>query len=170
MVQQKSLDESRQETPEKRASAEVGRRGLGVQNEYDRWFEDLFSGRWWQGFPELSLRDRWAQRQPTIPKVDVVDQDRQLVLRAEVPGIDRDNLEVSVTDNLVTIRGRSHHEEAKEEGAYYRREISHGAFERTIPLPSDVDADRAKASFRDGILELTLPKVKEVRRRRIAVE
>ncbi len=169
MAQQKSVSEVGRSAQEARPPTESRGRGLGLFDD-DRWFEDLFSRRWWPGFPEASLRERWTQRHAMMPKVDVLDQDTQIVVRAEVPGIDRENLDISVTDNLVTIRGQSRHEESKEEGAYFRREISQGAFERTVLLPSDVDADKAKATFTDGMLELTLPKVKEVRRRRIPVE
>ena len=169
MAQEKGLSKGQEGTPSR--AAKSGNRWPALFDEHDHWFDDLFPRRWWSGFlPEQSLRGRWPQRHPGMPKVDVVDQDKQLVVRAEIPGVDRDNLDVSVADNLVTIRGRSHHEEAKEEGVYFHREISHGEFERTVALPGEVDADKARARFENGILELTLPKVNEVRRRQIKVE
>ncbi|MFV8836167.1 Hsp20/alpha crystallin family protein [Aquisalimonas sp.] len=168
MVQEKGLRKGQEETPS--GVTKPGNKWPSLFDDYDRWFDDLLPRRWWSGLPEQSLRGRWPQRHPGMPKVDVVDQDKQLVVRAEIPGVDRENLDVSVADNLVTIRGRSHHEETKEEGVYFRREISHGEFERTVALPSEVDADKARARFENGILELTLPKVNEVRRRQIKVE
>ncbi len=168
MVQPRTLSKGQEETPS--AGVKPGDKRPALLDEYDRWFEDLFPRHLWLGFPEQAFRQRLAQRYHTMPKVDVVDQDKLLIVRAEIPGVDRDNLDVSVTDNLVTIRGHSHHEETKEEGAYFRREISRGEFERTVALPSDVDAAKASARFQDGILELTLPKVDEVRRHRITVE
>ncbi len=168
MVQEKNPTKGEGKAPT--GVARSGDRWPALFEDYDRWFDDLLPRRWLSAFPEQSLRGRWPQPPAGMPKVDVVDQDKQLVVRAELPGIERDNLDVTVTDNLVTIRGRSRHEETKDEGVYFRREISHGEFERTVALPSEVDADKARARFENGILELTLPKVNEVRRHRIKVE
>jgi HSP20 family protein len=79
-------------------------------------------------------------------------------------------MEVSMTDNTVTNKGSTSHEEKEEKGNYYRSEISRGSFSRTVVLPSDVDADKARASFNDGILELTIPKVEKSHRKNITVE
>lgn len=80
-------------------------------------------------------------------------------------------VDVSVSDNAVTIKASTHHEkeEGEPEGAYFPREIASGSFSRTVPLPGNVDADRAKTSFENGILEITLPKVEASRRRQIPV-
>ena len=168
MAQDKGLSKAREEAPS--GVAKSGSRWPDLFDDYDRWFEEFLPRRWLSGLPEPSLRARWPQRHPGMPRVDVVDQDKQLLVRAEIPGVERDDIDVSVTDNLVTIRGRSHHEDTKEEGVYFRREISHGEFERTVALPGEVDADKARARFENGVLEMTLPKVNEVRRRRIEVE
>jgi HSP20 family protein len=100
----------------------------------------------------------------------VIDRDEEIMLRAELPGVEKKDLDVSITDNTVTIKAISSTEEKEEKGDYYRCEISRGSFARTIALPSNVESDKAVASFKEGILELTLPKVEKSQRRRINVE
>ena len=93
-----------------------------------------------------------------MPSVDVADRAKDIIVTAEIPGIDEDDLEVSVTDRTLTIKGESSHEEEKEEGDMHRREIRRGSFFRTLTLPVDVDGSKAKAKCKDGMLELRLPK------------
>jgi len=102
--------------------------------------------------------------------VDVIDRDDEVVVRAEVPGVEKDDLDVSVSDNAVTIKGETKREEKEEKGDYYRCEISRGTFARTVVLPDYVDSDSVKAKFEDGVLELTLPKVEKVKRRSIKID
>jgi HSP20 family protein len=93
-----------------------------------------------------------------------------VVIKAELPGVEKKDLDVSVTETSVTIKGTTSHEEKEEKGDFYRCEISRGAYARTVGLPSYVDADKAKASFKDGVLELTLPKVEKSKRRSIEIK
>lgn len=144
---------------------------LSPFEEMDRMFDQYFRGGWmrpwrfeWPSFPEISLPEM------KMPKVDVVDRDNEIIVRAAVPGAEKKDLDVSVSDNAVTIKGSTRHEEKEEKGDYYRHEISTGAFSRTVALPADVDGSKAKASFRDGMLELTLPKVEKSKRHSIELE
>lgn len=105
-----------------------------------------------------------------MPAVDVIDREDEVLVRAEVPGVAQDDLEVTVTENSVTISGHSKKEEEEQEDSFYRRETSYGKFSRTVGLPADVDADKGKAKFKDGLLEVTLPKVKATKRRGIKIE
>jgi HSP20 family protein len=105
-----------------------------------------------------------------MPRVDVIDRDDEVVVRAEVPGVAKDALDVSVSDNSVTIKGETKREEKEEKGDYHRCEISRGSFARTISLADYVDAEKAKATFKDGVLELTLPKVEKAKRRTIEID
>ncbi len=145
---------------------------LSPFEEMDRWFENWLS----RGWPSLNRLSRptlseWATDFETrIPAVDVIDRAENIIVRAEVPGINKENLDVSVTDNMVTIRGATHHEEEKEEGEYYRCERSRGEFSRSVALPADVDGSQAKATFKNGVLELVLPKTTITPRRSIKVE
>jgi HSP20 family protein len=104
------------------------------------------------------------------PSVDIIDSDTHIIARAEVPGVDKDDLEVNVSDRLLTIRGKTRHEERKTEGDIQRREIRAGAFSRTMTLPDAVDGRRAKATYRDGVLELKLPKLKRSKRHDVRID
>ena len=134
----------------------------------DRMFDEFFGRGWlrpfrrqWPAFPELELG---------MPKVDVIDRDAEVVVRAEVPAVRKEDIEVSVSGEVLTIKGESKHEEKEEKGDYYRCEISRGAFSRMVTLPAAVDQDKAKAVLKDGVLELTLPKVEKAKRRTIKVD
>lgn len=94
----------------------------------------------------------------------------EYVLRAEMPGVDRKDLDISLTETAVTIKGSRRSEHKEEKGDYQRCEISTGGFSRTVSLPGEVDADKAKATFNDGMLELSLPKVKAARRRKVEIQ
>ena len=138
-------------------------------DDMDRFFENVFPrnmlrfGRW--PWPE------WTPRfEGKLPAIDIIDHPNNIVVRAEVPGIKKEDLDVSVSNNMVTIRATTKSEENKEEGEYYRREMRQGEFSRSINLPSEVDSSDARASFKDGILELTLPKTAPSTRRSIKIE
>ena len=99
-----------------------------------------------------------------MPKVDIIDRKNEII------GVSKDNLDVSLSDNTVLIRASTRHEAQEERAGYYRREMIRGEFQRTIPMPANVKGEEAKASFKDGILELTIPKVEQSKRRAIKVE
>lgn len=146
-------------------------RSLSPFEELDRMVERFMDREWMRPLRwEWPLRSRLAEIEPRMPKVDVIDRDKEVVVRAEVPGVDRKDLDVSVTDSTVTIKGQSSRETEEEGGDYYRCEIARGAFTRTVALPSEVDAENVQASFKEGILEITLPKIKEARRRKVDIK
>jgi len=139
--------------------------------EMERLFEGYFPRGWMRPFHWE--RPSWgalaAPFEGKMPRVDIVERDDEIVVKAELPGVDKKDLDVSVTENAVTIKGSTSHEEKEEKGDYYRCEISSGAYSRTLALPSEVEADKAKANFKDGVLELTLPKLKKAKRHTIKV-
>lgn len=139
--------------------------------EFEQFFDQMLHRNWlrpwrspWPSFPELSFPELKA------PKVDVIDRDGEVVVKAEIPGVDRKDLDISVGDDSVTIKGETRTEQKEEKGDYYRCEISRGSFSRSVALPAAVDGARASATFRDGILELTLPKQKATQRHKIPIE
>jgi HSP20 family protein len=103
------------------------------------------------------------------PSVDVIDRDDEVVVRAEVPGFRKDDIEVSVSGNMLTIRGETRREVTTEKGDFYRSEISRGAFVRSVSLPAEVDESKAQATMKDGLLELVLPKLEKSKRRTITI-
>jgi len=105
-----------------------------------------------------------------IPSVDVKEEDDQVIVAAELPGIDQKDIDVEVTQDSVRIAGEKRKEQKKEEKGYYHRETSYGAFERIIDLPAAVDEDKAEAEFSKGILTIKLPKSEQARSKRKKVE
>ncbi len=105
-----------------------------------------------------------------LPGLDVIDRDNEILVRAEVPGIEKKDLDISLTDNLLTVKGQSSSEKKEEKGDYHRHEISHSSFARSVTLPGMVDSTKAAAVMKDGILEITLPKMEPSKRRNIAVK
>jgi len=105
-----------------------------------------------------------------VPQVDIIDRETELVVRAAVPGFDKDEMEITSTADTVTLRGRAEREEKEEEGEYHRHEIRREDFLRTVRLPCQVDDTKAKATFKDGMLELTLPKTEPAKRHTVKIE
>ena len=142
---------------------------LSPFEEMERMFNDYFTRGWthpdWPPFSRVS--------QPVegkSPSVDVIDRDDVIIVKAELPGVDKKNIDVTVTSSTVTIKGSTSHEEKEEEGDFYRCEISRGSYARTLSLPAEVDEEKTKAKVKDGILELTLPKLTKSKRHSVKVE
>ena len=112
-----------------------------------------------QAFMPFGWMNPWVSAAAPAPKLDVIDRDSTVVVRAEVPGVRKNDLAVEASDMSVTIKGQVQQEETREDEHYRISETSHGTFERTVQLPSDVDSTRAKATFKDGVVEVILPKV-----------
>lgn len=103
------------------------------------------------------------------PAVDMFENDDKIVIKAELPGMDKKDISVDVKDRILTLSGeRNYDNEVKEEN-YYRRERVSGKFKRAFNLPMDVDADKIKADFKDGVLRVEMPKPEEQKPRRIAI-
>lgn len=101
---------------------------------------------------------------------EVFDDDDAIKVRLEAPGLDKDDFDIEVVDGYLVVRGEKRLERERREGRYYVTECAYGQFERTIPLPDEVDASKAKANYDKGVLSLELPKTEGRRRRRIAVD
>ena len=95
------------------------------------------------------------------------ERNGDLVVKAEIPGIDAKDLDVTVEDNVLRLRGERKHKSETEEEGYYRHERFHGTFERSIPLPAEVETEKIGATYTDGVLEIVLPKTAETAARRI---
>lgn len=148
------------------------RRMLSPFDEMERVFERIFPRGWLRPLAwESPLLSEFAEPlQMGMPRVDVLDGEDNVVIRAEVPGVDKKDLEVSVNEISVSIKGKVMREAKEEKGDYYRCEISSGEFSRTIGLPCAVDASKANAQLKDGMLELTLPKIEKAKRHAIKID
>jgi HSP20 family protein len=136
-------------------------------SDVDRLFDDFFGRRWLRPFGWEGPR---AEFSTLAPSVDVIDREDEVLVRAEVPGFKKEDIDISVSGTMLTIKGDMKAEKKEEKGDYYRCEITRGAFSRTLALPAGVDESKAKAAMKDGVLELTLPKLEKARRRHITIE
>ncbi|NMB40902.1 MAG: Hsp20/alpha crystallin family protein [Firmicutes bacterium] len=116
------------------------------------------------------VRRGWHEGGMWEPAMDVIDRKNEIVVKAELPGVEKENIKLSLTDNNLTIQGEVKKEEEIKEENYYCRERAYGSYARTLSLPSDVDRDKVKAKFKDGILEITLPKKPETQPKEITIE
>lgn len=103
------------------------------------------------------------------PPVDIYESDDALVMKAELPGFSKDEISIELKENTLVIKGERKREDEVKEGNYHRMERVYGAFQRSFLLPTTVDQEKVNASYRDGILELRLPKVQAAQPKRIAV-
>ncbi|HHY98012.1 MAG TPA: Hsp20/alpha crystallin family protein [Firmicutes bacterium] len=122
-------------------------------------FRDALEHFWARRFPRRR-GEGWFTGGLWSPAVDVYDRGDSIVVKAEIPGVSKDEINLTLTEDGLTISGETRRDEEIKDRDYYRRERSYGSFTRTIPLPVAVQKEGAKATFKDGVLEVTLPKVK----------
>jgi HSP20 family protein len=129
--------------------------------EMDRLFED-FGGRGWL----TPMLDKAQLPQgPWSPQVEIFEQGNDLVLRVDLPGLTKDDVNVEIANGGITIEGERHNEHEEKGEGYFRSERSYGKFYRRIPMPEGVKAENANANFSNGVLEITLPAVKQEERK-----
>ena len=103
------------------------------------------------------------------PVVDLYEKDDHFMIKAELPGVDKNDIKIDLKDRLLTLSGeRTAENEIKEEN-YYRRERSYGKFQRAFALPADVDSDKIKAEFKDGVLQIEVPKPEEKKAKPVTI-
>ncbi len=124
---------------------------FATMREFDRLFEGRPANRW-------------------MPRIDVFDQENDLMVRTEVPGVDPESIEVTVEGGTLTIKGGRTFETEETKANYHRKEIFEGSFERSILLPDGVDPETVTATSKDGILEISIPKRPEILPRKVSVE
>lgn len=145
----------------------LSKTGLLSFDDFDHFFNDFLSNRW----PRL-LDWNTPNLSPTsFPRVDIIDHEQSIEVQAALPGVKKEDVSVSIHHQTITISTTSKEEKKEEEpGKYFRREISHGQFQRTLALPENIDDEQAKASFKDGILTVTIPKTEKSKNKRLEIE
>ncbi|HEY7286389.1 MAG TPA: Hsp20/alpha crystallin family protein [Vicinamibacterales bacterium] len=135
-------------------------------DEMDRVFDDVFGGTLpAHRFGRSWLRPQSADAGMWAPAVEVFHRNHELVVRAELPGLTRNDVKVDVTDDHITLQGERKHEHEEEKEGVFHSERSYGSFYRHIPLPAGTITDQAKATFKNGVLEITMPAPPEQVRR-----
>jgi HSP20 family protein len=144
-----------------------------LRGEIDRLFEDFgwpdfrFPGRHRRRLGALRhLGDVWA----ASPAMDLVERDGEYELQAELPGVAPEDVEVKLSDGMLTVKGEKSAEHSEEKADYHLRERSYGSFQRSFSLPSGVDEDKVTAAFNNGVLTVTLPKSTEAREKARKIE
>ena len=140
-------------------------------HELEKSFEHMFQ-RDWMTPMHLELPE-WTHRgmmEFKSPKVDIVERDDDILIRAEIAGVEKEDIDVSLTDSAITIKGSTHKEEKEEKGDYFRSETMKGAFARTLSLPAKVDGSKAESTYKNGLLEIIVPKLEQARRHKVEVK
>jgi HSP20 family protein len=113
--------------------------------------DDVFGGHW-------------------VPAVDIYEADQELVVKADLPGLELKDIDLQIQENVLSLRGEKKAEKEIKEERYHRIERSHGSFQRSFTLPNIVDQEKAKAKFKDGVLEIRIPKIEKAKPKQIPVE
>ncbi len=124
---------------------------MTLREAMDHLFDDAFTR-------PLTLREGWS-----APAIDMYQIDNEIVVKASLPGVNADEVQINITGEVLTIKGETKQVEEKKEKAWHMREQRWGSFERAVVLPTEVVSDKAKAEFENGILTITLPKAEEVK-------
>lgn len=157
----------------KKEPRELTRPSKGIMSpfeEMERWFEEAFRRPFFA--PSWMPRLKLPEFGFSYPTVDIFEDGNDVVVKAEMPGMKKEDIEVNISDNVITISGEKKSEEKVEKKDYHRVERSFGSFTRTLHLPVETQTENAKASFKDGILEVRIPKTEEAlkKSRKISVE
>ena len=140
--------------------------GLLSFDEFDHFFDDFLSRRW----PRLLDWNSPTFSEANFPRVDIVDHDNIIEVQAALPGIKKEDVEVSIKNQTITIRASTKEEKkAEEKGKFFRKEISRGEFQRILALPDNVDDEKATATFKEGILTVCIPKTAQSKRKNITI-
>ena len=136
---------SKQRLPIKKGDEE--NRYLGLHREMNRLFDDFL-----RDFSLSPFGERFAE---TFPKIDLKETDKEVIVHAELPGLGEKDIDITLSHNILSLRGEKKEEKG---GHFYQRECRYGSFHRDIPLRVDIDEERVDATFKHGVLTITLPK------------
>ena len=130
---------------------------LDLFNRFDRWFDDF-------DMPTLFGEERtWA------PSIDVSETEDSLVVKAEMPGMNKEDIDITLSNGILTLSGEKKEEREDKQENYHVKESRHGSFRRSFRVPADVEADKIEATYTDGVLRLTVPKSEGAKAKKIAI-
>ena len=131
-------------------------------------FDDFFGSRFTP--QSRTMREKWLQAGDWSPLVDIIDEKDKIIAKAELPGVNKEDIKVTLSDNTLSIRGERKKEQETKKENYYCCERVHGSYSRTIALPVDIDKENIKSSLKNGVLEIILPKAKESKPKEIDIK
>ena len=139
---------------------EPAREMMTLREAMDRLFDDAFTS-------PLSMRNGWSM---SAPAIDMYQTDNEVVVKASIPGVKAEEVQINITGDVLSLKGEIKHEEERNDRAWHIREQRFGSFERSVALPTAVKSDKAEAVFENGVLTITLPKADEVKPRTINIK
>ena len=134
------------------------------ENRFENKFDKLFNTFWNRGVDDPAIVKEW------LPSVDLYEEKDKVVIKAELPGIKKEDITLTLTEDTLTLRAERKQERDEKNEWYYVREGSYGTFHRVLALPVDVKAEKATADYKDGVLSIHLPKTEETKARKIKIE
>ena len=140
-----------------------------LAHSMEEFFEDFPPRRWMETFEPFGLKWPMGVDCDRSFRVDILDREKELIVRAELPGVEKDDVEVTISGDRLMIEAEREFEEEEKTDTYYRHELGYGDLMRTIALPVDVDVENIKAELKDGILEIVLPKTQAAERHTVKV-
>ncbi len=141
-----------------------------LRREVDRLFDDFSSGFWRGSRFDMAPFQRAEAAFRSMPAVDVAETDKGYEITAELPGLDEKHIEVKLANGVLSIKGEKQEDKEEKEKDYYRSERSFGSFERSFQVPDDVQEEKIEASFKNGVLSVTLPKSVEAQKQAKKIE
>ncbi len=145
------------------------KRTAPLARSMEEFFEDFPPRRWMETFEPFDFMWPTGIDMERSFRVDMLDRDKELVVRAELPGVEKDDVEVTISGDRLMIEATREFEEEEKKESFYRHELGYGELMRTIALPVDVDVEHVEAELKDGILNVTLPKVEAAERHTVKV-
>ena len=143
-------------------------RELAPFRDFERMRKEM--DRFWDSFLEGTMRRRGEDGTEWFPSLDVSETKNELVVKAEIPGMDSKDIDISLSDGMLTIRGEKKYEKEEKEENYHFIERSYGTFSRSVSLPRDLKHDKISASYKDGILRVVLPKSEGAKKKEIKIK
>ena len=140
-----------------------------LTHSMEEFFEDFPPRRWMKTFEPFGFKWPMDVDFDRSFRVDILDREKELLVRAELSGVEKDDVEVTISGNRLMIEAEREFEEEEKKGAYYRHELGYGELMRTIVLPVEVDVEHIEAELKDGILMITLPKIQAAERHTVKV-
>ena len=145
------------------------RRTMPLARSMEEFFEDFPPRRWMETFEPLGWKWPVGIDYERAFRLDVIDRDKELVVRAELPGVEKEDVKVEISGNRLLIEAEREFEEEEEKEDFYRHELGYGNLMRTVALPDEVDAEHVHAELKEGILNITLPKIRVAEKHTVKV-